>query len=314
MGWLLALLAGGFLTFNAVVTPDRAASEAEKSLRKQFPGAQVQVKIEGKRGKNVLNGRFRKIDIELANLTLDEIPLQTSASAPESSTPNAPSVNSPVVESNGAIQAAPPRTAEAPAFKRVEIPASSASKPAKIKKIKLGRTDELNIVLRDFKWQSLPIERAVFQFADVEYDFGALKEQSQFKLVRVGKSTMHLELTPEALTPLVVKRLENVADPRVILKEGQMGITGARNFYGVSANFEVKGQPGFRGAQVILLAPRLLISGVGVPAMVAAPILKNVNPLYSFENLRGAPFDVTLTKVESRAGKLQVDGELTVKG
>ena len=60
MGWLLAILAGGFLTFNAVVTPDKAASEAEKALKKQFPGAEIQVKIEGKRGKDVLNGRFRK--------------------------------------------------------------------------------------------------------------------------------------------------------------------------------------------------------------------------------------------------------------
>lgn len=295
MGWLLAIVAGGLFTFNAVVTPDRAASEAKKALQKQFPGAEIQVVIEGKRGKDVLNGRFRTMDIELANLTLDELPIQTSAPA------------SVVRQPNGAMQASGPRDASAPQFKPVEI------KKSKPEKIKLGSAGALNIVVRDFKWQNLPIARADFRFADVEYDFGALKKQSQFKLVRVGKSTMHLELAPDALTPLIAKRVQNVTNPSVTLDDGQLTVTGARNFYGVAAPFEVNGTPDFVGSTMILKAPKLLVSGMTVPALISAPILKSVNPLYSFDNLEGSPFKVTLTKVEARDGKLQIDGDLTLK-
>ncbi len=298
MGWLLAILAGGLFTFNAVVTPDRAADEATKALRKQFPGADVEVNIEGKRGKDVLNGRFRKIDIELSNLTLEELPLQT-ASAPKT----AVLVREPV----GTIRSTSPRAESGPALKAVEI------KPAKVKKPKIGKAGEVNIAVSDFKWQNLPVERADFQFNDVEYDFGALKNDSQFKLVRVGKSTMHLELAPDALTPFIAKRVANVSKPNVRLTDGQISVVGERNFYGLAAPFEVKGKPGFIGSQVILQAPKLLVSGVSVPAMVAMPILKSVNPLYSFDDLEGLPFTVVLTKVEARDGKLQIDGELTLK-
>ena len=308
MGWLLAILAGGFLTFNAIVTPDKAASEATKALKKQFPGAEVEVKIEGKRGKDVLNGRFRRIDIALANLTLDELPIAASASATQTTIPvgNAATKSVPNANNNGVKSSAPP-TAVAPVKPaKIETP--------KVEKVKLGRTDELNILVRDFKWQSLPVERADFKFADVEYDFGALKNQSQFKLVRVGKATMHLELAPDALTPFVAKRVENVSNAKVTMSDGQLSVNGSRTFYGVSAPFEVRGQPAFSGSQIILKAPKLLFSGVAVPAMVAAPILKSVNPLYSFDDLEGMPFAVTLTKVESRDGKLQIDGDLTLKG
>ena len=303
MGWLLAILAGGLFTFNAVVTPDRAASEAEKALKKQFPGAEVDVKIEGKRGNDVLNGRFRRIDIELAKLALDELPISASATATQTSA-NAPNV---VRQADGKIQVGQPRAPGAPALKPVE---TKLSKPPKAK---IGRAGELNIAVREFRWQNLPIERADFQFNNVEYDFGALKNRSQFKLVRVGKASMHLELAPDALTPFIAKRVANVSNASVKLNDGQVSVGGARNFYGVSAPFEVRGQPSFSGSQVILKSPKLLVSGVSVPALVATPILKSVNPLYSFDDLEDLPFAVTLTKVEARDGKLQIDGDLTLK-
>ena len=298
------------MTFNAVVTPDKAASKATEALKKKFPGADVKVVIEGKRGKDVLNGRFRKIDIELANLTLNELPIGSSASSSASASSAAPAAPIVVRESDGAIKAGTARALDAPKYKPVEIKPVKIEKP---KKVQLGRTGELNILVRNFKWQTLPVERAVFHFADVEYDFGALKNQSEFKLVRVGPASMHLELTPEALTPLVAKRVENVTRPNLTLGDGQLAVTGSRNFYGLAAPFELKGRPGFRGDNIILTEPKLLVSGVPVPALVATPLLKSVNPLYSFEELKDLPFTVKLTKVESRDGKLQIDGDLTLK-
>ena len=307
MGWLLAIVAGGLLTFNAVVTPDRAASEAKKALQKQFPDAEIQVEIDGKRGKDVLNGRFRSIDIDLANLTLTELPLSVSgalATTPVAGAPGAPAI---VREPDGAIIAGEVRPQSAPKYQPVKI------KTPKPEKIKIGSTGELNIAVRNFKWQNLSVERAKFEFADVEYDFGALKSRSEFKLVRLGQSKMHLELAPTALTPFIAKKVENVTNASVLLNNGQMTVKGARNFGGVAAPFEVVGTPDFAGAEMILKAPKLLVSGFTVPNVVSTPILKNVNPLYSFDRIEGFPFKVKLTKVEARDGKLQIDGDLTLK-
>lgn len=314
MGWLLAILAGGFLTFNAVVTPEKAADKATAALRQKFPGADVKVVIEGKRGKDVLNGRFRKIDIELANLTLDELPI-TSIASSASGAPIKPGAKTRPVASaqeNASGNASGDASGSGRAVKSDETPIRVA-KSQKSKPPKLGRATELNLTVRNLKWQNLPVERADFTFSDVEYDFGALKNQSQFKLVSVGKASMHLELRPAALQPFIVKRAENISNPTLTLTDGQITVKGARNFYGLSAPFELKGQPGWSGSQVILTQPKLLVSGVAVPALVATPLLKSVNPLYSFDDLQDLPFAVKLTKVESRDGKLQIDGALTLK-
>ena len=294
MGWILAALAGGFLAFNATATPDRAASMARSALLKKFPGADVEVNIEGKRGKDVLNGRFRRIDVQLANLTLEELPFETSAPA------NIKPVN---VAATGAsaVQGA------------TALSNAAVVKPAKTKKTKLGHAGEINLAVRALKWNNLPVERADFSFKDIEYDLGALKNDSQFKLVRVGAAKMHLELAPEALTPFVAKRAENVSNPRVRLENGRLAVNGDRVFYGLTAPFELKGAPGFIGQQIVLQAPTLLVSGVTVPQIVAAPLLKSVNPLYSFAEAKGLPFEVTLTNVAVRDGKLQVDADLSLK-
>ncbi len=67
MGYLLAALAGGFLFFNSQATPDKVAGRIETVLRRQFPGAQVDVDIKGKRGLNVVKGRFREVRLSMSN-------------------------------------------------------------------------------------------------------------------------------------------------------------------------------------------------------------------------------------------------------
>lgn len=76
MGYFLAALVGGFLLFNTSATPQKAARLAERALQKQYPGAAVKVEIEGKRGAPVLKGNFRRVRVEMANLTLAALPFE----------------------------------------------------------------------------------------------------------------------------------------------------------------------------------------------------------------------------------------------
>lgn len=67
MGYLLAALTGGFLFFNSQATPNKVAGRIETALRQQFPGAQVDVDIKGKRGLNVVKGKFREVRLSMSN-------------------------------------------------------------------------------------------------------------------------------------------------------------------------------------------------------------------------------------------------------
>lgn len=82
MGYFLAALLSGFFLFNGAATPDRAAKIAQKSLRKQYPGAAINVQIEGKRGASVLKGNFRRVRVEMAKLTLAALPFAPSTGSP----------------------------------------------------------------------------------------------------------------------------------------------------------------------------------------------------------------------------------------
>jgi hypothetical protein len=75
MGYLLAALLGGFFAFNSMATPEKAARVMQSTLQKQFPGAQVQTEVEGKRGRAVLKGRFKRVRINMSNFRLEGVPL-----------------------------------------------------------------------------------------------------------------------------------------------------------------------------------------------------------------------------------------------
>ena len=79
MEWILAALLGGFLAFNSAVTPDKAAQLAQKSLQEKFPSSQVKVEMEGKRGNDVLNGKFKRVRIEINDLNVGELPMSAAS-------------------------------------------------------------------------------------------------------------------------------------------------------------------------------------------------------------------------------------------
>ncbi len=83
------ILLGGFLAFNAFATPSRVEKTAEKSLRQKFPGALVNVDIEGKRGADVLKGRFKSVRVELSQVRFVGFPLEANASTPANATSKA---------------------------------------------------------------------------------------------------------------------------------------------------------------------------------------------------------------------------------
>src|SRR5688572_1733945 len=131
---LLAALLGGFLLFNSAATPEKAEKIIESALQKTYPRGTVNAEVEGKRGRAVLKGNFRRVRLEMTGIgDVDGLPF---------------------------------------------LPAREDSKK--------GHLGRLELALRDFRFNELPVENAEFGFDKVVYDVDALKKTSKLMLVSSG--------------------------------------------------------------------------------------------------------------------------------
>lgn len=284
MELLLAALLGGFFGFNALATPDRAAKIAEKSLRQQFPGAGVNVEIDGKRGRAVLAGRFKRIRIELSDLTLSTLPISASASS-----------------TNDARRLA--------STEPVAVPASS-TKP---KRVKLGRAEVVELSIKRFTLGSLKIASADFLLLDVSYDLNALKKQSQLRIVKCGAATMKLQLNAADLVPLVTNRLTDVSQANLQLRDNQIVFSGERPIVGFVAPFQLTANVAGAGDALRLDDVKFSVSGLPVPSALVNSQLGNLNPVYRFD-FGEAPFSVEIQSVTARDDVLSIEANLPFRG
>lgn len=259
MGYLLAALLGGFFLFNTSVTPQKAAHLAEKALRKQYPGADINVEIEGKRGAPVLKGNFRSVRVEMAHLTLAGLPFETSSGAK-----------------------------------------------------KIGRAGKIEVELNDLKLGNLPVSRARLDLSDVEYDFGALKKRAQFQLVRLGAGRLQLQLSAQALLPAFAAKLQNTSDVVVSIQDQTLTLNGNRSILGQTAPIVVSGQLSGQGSELRLENPLLSVGGVRVPFAAANVLLKNLNPLYDFDQSLKWPFRTHIISANGSGNQINIGAELTL--
>lgn len=259
MGWLLAGLLGGFLWFNSQATPDKAAQIAEKSLQKQYPGAQVDVEIEGKRGSDVLNGRFKSVKVEMARLKLDDLPF-TAGEAKN-----------------------------------------------------VGRSELIEISLKDFTWEGMRLDSADFRFESVEYDLQTLKKTGQFRIVHCGPSSAKLKLNELALQQMLGGKLKDVPNAKLILEDGRFHIVGEKDVFNVQVPFEMFATPAGQGRNIVLENPDVKVGGIALPGLAVDALLKDVNPVFVFDRNNKWPFQVELTSVVARDGELEINGNLPFK-
>lgn len=260
MGYLLAALLGGLLYFNSAATPQKAAQMAEEALQKQYPTSKVNVEMEGKRGADVLKGRFRRVHIEVSDLKVAELPF---------------------------------------------TPATTAKR--------IGKAGKLELDLRNLTWGTLPIARARFDFENLEYDFGALKETSQFKIVRTGPAQMQVQVGASSVASAFDTRLKDIENLAISFQDDQFRLTGQRDVLGFKAPVSMTARPVGVGNEVRLENSVITVSGVPLPAMAANALLKDVNPIYVFDRKGEWPFKVNIQSVSARNDSLDVTAGLTLK-
>lgn len=259
MGYLLAALLGGFFLFNSAATPQKAAHLAERALQKQYPGADIAVEIEGKRGASIVKGNFRRVRVQMAHLTLDALPFE------------------------------PPSG-----------------------RVKTARAGQIELDLRDLKLGQMPVSQARLEFDDVQYDFGALKKQGQFKLVRLGAGRLQLQLSAQALLPAFAAKLQNTSDVTVGVEGQTLTLRGNRSVLGVSTPIIVSGQLAGAGSELRLEGATLSLGGARVPTLAANALLKDLNPLYDFDKGLKWPFRTQITGASGQGNQLDISADLSL--
>jgi hypothetical protein len=263
MGFLLGALVGGVLFFNSQATPHRAEREVEKALQSRFPGAHIDAEIKGKRGFDVIKGRFKQVRVQMAQFDLAG------------------------GGTGVGLQAVP-----------------SAKKQGR-----LGRTE---IQLRDFEWQDLKVDAVDLNVQELVYDWDALKNESQLKIVSCGPVTARLVIPATSLTAAIAPRIKDVQNARIALKDGQVHITGTRAMPLVGGvNFLLTAKLQARnGNEIWLTEPRVAAAGMPGLSLPADALLRDINPIYVFDREKAWPFRVQIQNITTINDKLDLSGNL----
>ena len=249
MGYLLAALLGGFFLFNSQATPQRAERAIEKVMAQRFTGATVDAEVEGKKGRDVLKGRFRRVKLSLSNFDLAGGGLGVQA-----------------------------------------VPSAKS----------LGRVGSFELSLRDFAFSGVRVGALDVGFGAATFDWKALKNQSQLKVVSCEMGTAKLSVTSAAIEPFLKTKLKDVQEMKLSIAPGnRVKVTGKRPapIVNVPMPFEVAGRIEVRnGREIWLVDPTATMGGIPLAAPVAKAATGTINPLYVFGSDK-SPFAVQITNL-----------------
>ena len=326
---LIAAVAGGFLLFNSAASPRKAEKKFESELRKAFPAAAIDVTIKGKRGFDVINGKFRSVRVEMRDFQIGPAPADTAPalaakSAPvtvgaptgeiAATTPAAPNAASSTVSAPNTAASTTPGTAPHNA-----APAKPATPPAQMLAFVTtpaakdrGHIGHTEIALKNFGLGPLQVASLDASFEDVTYDWKELKSGRALAIERAGAATAVLVLPAASLETLLRSRLQSMQNPALSLADGVVRITGTRAapIIGTPLKVVFTGRPAVRGNEIRLEETSLSIGGAPVPGALARAITGEINPVFSFDKAGEWPYRIELTSAAVEPGTLTLSAKL----
>jgi hypothetical protein len=293
---LLAALAGGFLLFNSQASPRKAEKKFEDALRQAFPTAGIDVTIKGKRGFDVINGKFRSVRIEMRDFQIGPVAAPpTTAATPPVATGQSP-----------AVAKAPAAPVSAPAQPLIQVITTAAPKDR-------GHIGRAEIALKNFGLGPLKIAAMDASFDEITYDWKELKNGRALAIEKSGPASATIVLPAASLETLMRERVQSFSNPRVTLQNGLVRITGTRAapIIGTPLPVVFTAKPGVRGNEVRLEETNLSIAGTAVPAAVANSLIGEINPVFTFDRAGLWPYRVTLTSATAQNDTLTLASTLT---
>ena len=270
---LIAALAGGFLLFNHAASPRKAEQKFETELRKAFPAATIDVTISGKRGFDVVNGKFRSVRVDMRDFQVG--PAASTPAPPRSATVGEISAAAPSVSPAAAqtAVAAPAPPSPAPMMSLMSTPSAQDR----------GHVGHTEIALKNFGLGPLKISSLDATFEDVTYDWKELKSGRALAIEKAGAGKMVLVIPASSFETLLRTRLQSIQNPTLSLEGGLVRITGTRAAPVIGAPVSVvfTGRPAVRGNEVRLEETALSLGGANMPAAVAHTLIGEINPVFN---------------------------------
>ena len=263
MGLLLAAVLGGFFGFNALATPDKAAQIMKDALQKRYPAAQIVTTVEGKKGRDVLKGRFSRVRLEMSNL--------------------------------GAIDGVP-----------LEPPGGGKAK-------KLGMVKHFELLLRNFTFDKTPVESAELTVDDIAYDFNALKDKNQLRVVNSGAGTAHLTVAADALESLLVEKFPTIKEIDLAMQDGQVRVSGKKMvpLINLGVPFHMTARVEIRNTNEIwVVDEHVAFEKVTGFSLNVSKLFEQMNPVYVFDKDKKWPFAVQVTSLTTANDKMDLSATL----
>ena len=292
MGYFFAALAGGLLFFNSQASPKRVARGMEDALRRQMPNAQVQVSVEGRRGLDVLNGKFKSMRFQID-------------ADGDNSTRIVPVV-APTAPNNA------PGDAKTPSDAKTSSDAFAISAVSKAQKA--GRIGQFSVVLRDFDIEGVRIESAELNWKDVVYDWGALRKKSRFDVVTAGAADVRAVVAASSLQSFIAQKTTEIQNPKLSLRNGRFIVSGTRAapIFGTQLPFTLSARPEVRnGTEIWLADAQASFAGAPLPSSLVNDLAARFNPVYTLALGEKWPFSVRISRVSAQNDKLEVLAALT---
>lgn len=262
---LLAAFLSGFLLFNSAATPHKAAKLLEAAMHKTYPHATaIKAEVQGKRGRAVLKGNFRRIRLEMTGIN----------------------------DLSG-------------------FPFLAAREGAKASH--LGR---LELVLRDFRFNGVPVESAEFTFNEIAYDIDALKKTSKLMIISSGPSKAHLVIGAPSLDTLFEASLKGVRDTKITLRDGRIVMNAKKvlPLFDLGVPFVFTSRPEAQGNEIWLTDGRVDMENTTDFKLPVKNLMGDLNPVFAFDSERKWPFRVQVTDVAAQNDKLEITADLTFIG
>jgi hypothetical protein len=297
---LIAVFAGGLLLFNSAASPRKVESKFEDELRKAFPTAKVDVSVKGKRGLNVVNGKFREIRISMRDFQLAPTPIALAPLATSTSSQSTVEID---------------RTSVAPVAPAVAAtltatPLFSVASVATVKD--RGRVGKTYISLANFGYGAFQVESLDAEFRDVDYDWAELKKGRALNIEKAGAASVRLTIPASSFQEVLRSRLTTIQNVKLSLQGGHVRIEGTRPAPVVGTPIPVvfSAKPEVRGREIWMNDVSLSLGGAPVPAAISSTILGDFNPVYTFDREGTWPFRLELKSADAQNERLTLAGNL----
>jgi len=295
---LAAVLALGIgIGVSYIPTDHSLAIKMEDAIRRQMHPETVQVVLHRR---NRFSHFVQRLDVNLTGFTADDLPFKVASQpvhigGPSTGTPDTTSNTLPTTTSN-------PTNPDTTTI----IPPTPVSVARRTIAIKVGR-----LHCARFTMHELPVKEMTWTFSGIRVAEDSLGTGG-FNISSMRSAVGSITLDTAGITAFLQHQHLPIDSPTVTLAEDGIHLRGTVEMV-VKLPIEVTGKIVARDGGVLYLDhPSILVEHVEVPDVLAARMLKQINPLINLNTMLQLPAPITITAVTHGSGLLRFDGILSL--